>query len=274
MGDILLAAGVLGGLALFFGTVLAAASRFLKVEEDPRIDATEELLPGTNCGACGQPGCRAFAEALVTGRVQPSGCTVSSPDQMDAVAAYLGVSAGAAAKRVARLHCAGGAAQAVSLANYSGETTCAAAAVVSGGGKACSWGCLGLDDCARACTFDAITMNADRLPVVDVDKCTACNDCVVACPRNLFEILPLAQPVLVQCKAPLAGEMAHAVCDVACDACGKCALDAPAGRIIMRDNLPVVDYSGPPLGPEVTARCPTRAIRWVPRGQFEEDSRA
>ncbi|MCU7859211.1 MAG: Fe-S cluster protein, partial [Candidatus Thiodiazotropha sp. (ex Lucinoma kastoroae)] len=45
------------GIGLLFAIILAVAYRFLKVQEDPRIEATEDLLPGSNCGACGQPGC-------------------------------------------------------------------------------------------------------------------------------------------------------------------------------------------------------------------------
>jgi ferredoxin len=173
-------------------------------------------------------------------------------------------------KRVARLHCAGGRAQARQIAEYEGHDTCRAAAIVSGGGKGCSWGCLGLADCERSCDFDAIRMNANGLPVVDFDKCTACGDCVEACPKDLFEILPVDQPLLVQCRIPLAGEEATALCSVACDACGRCAADS-SGLLKMIGNLPVLD----PLAtaeprPEATYRCPTGAIRWVPLGQFDE----
>ena len=48
--------GIMLGIGTFFGVVLALADRYLRVQEDPRIDVLEELLPGTNCGACGQPG--------------------------------------------------------------------------------------------------------------------------------------------------------------------------------------------------------------------------
>ena len=65
MNSLLVAPGIMVGIGLFFGTVLAVAQRFLKVDEDPRIEATNELLPGTNCGACGEPGCRGLAEKLV-----------------------------------------------------------------------------------------------------------------------------------------------------------------------------------------------------------------
>ena len=77
MNSLLIAPAIMVGIGLFFGTILAIAQRFLKVDEDPRIEVTNELLPGTNCGACGQPGCLPFAEKLVAGDVDPSQCTVS-----------------------------------------------------------------------------------------------------------------------------------------------------------------------------------------------------
>ncbi|MGB5628671.1 MAG: (Fe-S)-binding protein, partial [Woeseiaceae bacterium] len=83
MNSLLLAPTIMVGIGLFFGTVLAIAQRFLKVDEDPRIEATNELLPGTNCGACGQPGCLAFAEKLVSGDVEPGQCTVSTDENLE-----------------------------------------------------------------------------------------------------------------------------------------------------------------------------------------------
>ena len=61
MQQIAIAVAVMTGLGLFFAAVLALAYRFLRVEEDPRLEVVEELLPGNNCGACGEPGCAAFA---------------------------------------------------------------------------------------------------------------------------------------------------------------------------------------------------------------------
>jgi electron transport complex protein RnfB len=267
--SVMWAAVIMGGLGLLFATILAVAYRFLRVAEDPRVEQVEGMLPGSNCGACGVPGCRAFAEAVVSGSAPPSQCTVSSAEGIEAIADLLGVDAGARVQRVARLHCAGGAAHAGRVASYRGLATCQAAALVGGGGKACSWGCLGLADCDRACTFDAITMGADGLPVVDIESCTACGACVDACPRSLFEILPLGLPLLVQCSLPLAGDDARTLCRVACDGCGRCAADAAPGVIEMRNELPVVDpAAGERAELEATLRCPTGAIRWVTGAQF------
>ncbi|MHC4990681.1 MAG: RnfABCDGE type electron transport complex subunit B [Planctomycetota bacterium] len=269
MTTTLLAIAIMSGLGAFFGIGLAVAHRFLRVEEDPRLEMLEEMLPGSNCGACGEAGCRAFAEALVEGRRTPGGCTVAAPTEIDSIAAFLGVDPGQQEKRVARLHCAGGLGLARQIAEYEGYGSCRAAHLVGGGGKGCTWGCLGLADCMNVCDFDAIHMNEQRLPVVDVDKCTACGDCVEVCPRDLFDIMPLAHRLIVQCAAPLEGDEARAVCQVACDACGRCAQDAPPGLVRMENNLPIVDYgAGGPARPEATHRCPTGAIQWVEGDQF------
>ena len=271
MSEILTAAAIMGGLGLAFGAVLAFAHRFLRVEEDPRLERVVEMLPGSNCGACGEPGCRALAEKLVAGVAAPSKCTVSSRLQVEAIAELLGVDAGEEVKRVARLHCAGGLGRALQVARYEGFPSCRAAHLVGGGGLECTWGCLGLGDCEVACTFDAIAMNALSLPAVDVEACTACGDCVDACPRDLFELMPLSHNLIVQCKAPLAADDARRLCKVACDACGRCAQDAAPGLIRMEGNLPVIDYAaGGPAAPEATFRCPTGAIQWVVGEQFAE----
>ncbi|MEA3277414.1 MAG: RnfABCDGE type electron transport complex subunit B [Pseudomonadota bacterium] len=271
MNSFIVAPAIMAGLGLFFAVILAIAYRFLRVQEDPRIEDTEDLLPGSNCGACGQPGCHAFAERLVQGQVAPSQCTVAPAEAVDAIAELLDVDPGQQEKRVTRLHCAGGRGQAYQIAEYRGFESCRAASVVSEGGKGCPWGCLGLADCRDACGFDAIKMNANGLPSVAVDRCTACGDCVAACPRDLFELMPLSHHLFVQCRAPLAGDMATALCTTACDACERCVADAAPGLIRMEDNLPVVDYgAGGPARPEATFRCPTGAIQWLDGAQFAD----
>ena len=100
---ILIALAALGGLTLILALMLILANQRLYVYEDPRIDTVEDMLPHANCGACGYPGCRPFAEALVTGAVLPGKCTVSSEEGRSAIATFLGVALGAEEKQVARL---------------------------------------------------------------------------------------------------------------------------------------------------------------------------
>ena len=262
---------ILGGVGLFFGFLIAMANKKFYVWEDPRIGEVEELLPNSNCGACGLPGCRAFAEAVVDGKEQPSGCTVMGEEDLADVASYLGVDAGEANKRVARLLCAGGKDEAARNSDYAGLETCKAAASVAGGGKACNWGCLGLADCEIACDLDAIYMNDNLLPVVIPERCTACNDCVVACPKDLFELMPIEQKLIVQCKNLLKGDAAEDLCSVACNTCNRCVADSEPGVIDLIDNLAVINYEKNELtSPKAIERCPTGAIVWVEGQQFVE----
>ncbi len=252
------------GLGLVLSSLLAVANRKLWVFEDPRIDAVEELLPNTNCGACGTAGCRVFAEALIAGETQPANCTVNSSDATGEIAEYLGIDAGDVVKRVARLACAGGSNVARNTASYSGMESCRAASVINGGPKNCSWGCIGLSDCAKVCDQNAITMNRHHLPVVDPDKCTACNDCVEICPKGLFSLQPVTQQLWVACKNLLHGDAAEAECEVACNACERCAVDSPEGLIEIKNNLAVINYEKNHLASTVAIeRCPTGAIVWL-----------
>ncbi|WP_421949586.1 RnfABCDGE type electron transport complex subunit B [Phaeodactylibacter xiamenensis] len=259
---ILTAIAALGGLTFLLALMLVLANKKLYVYEDPRIDTVEDMLPHANCGACGYPGCRPFAEALVAGEALPGKCTVSSEETRERIAGYLGVALGNEDRKVARLACAGGANVARVRAQYEGMRSCQAAALVSGGGKGCSWGCLGYGDCEVVCDFDAIQMDEQGLPVVDTDKCTACGDCVEACPKGLFSLEPLQNHLWVACKNLEQGNEILEDCEVACTACGRCAMDAPGGLIEMAYNLPVIRHGAAAESKDAIQRCPTGAIVW------------
>ena len=259
---------VMVGLGLLLSVALAFANKKLYVYEDPRIEAVDSMLPQANCGACGFPGCRAMAEKLVSGETNPSKCTVSNKGTTERIASYLGVPAGHEEKRVARLACAGGHNVARVQARYEGVPTCRAAHLVGGAGKGCAWGCLGFGDCADVCSFDAIRMAKHGLPVVNLERCTACGDCVRVCPRDLFSIQPVSHRLWVACKSLAKGEEAEAECAVACTGCGLCALDAKAGVIEMVNNLAVVNYEkNEKASADAIQRCPTGAIVWIDEKQ-------
>jgi electron transport complex protein RnfB len=260
---IIIAVFTIGGLTLGLALMLVIANKKLYVYEDPRIDVVEDLLPHANCGACGYPGCRPFAEALVSGKVLPGKCTVSSEEGRESIGNYLGISIGSEEKQLARLACAGGTNVARNKAQYEGLQNCQAAALVSGGGKGCFWGCLGFGDCMQVCDFDAIKMDEHGLPVVDTDKCTACGDCVEVCPKDLFSLQPVSHQLWVACKNLEKGDEVLEECQVACTACGRCAMDAPANLITMEHNLPVINYSIAKQNQVPIQRCPTGAIVWL-----------
>lgn len=247
-------------LSLLFSTGLVVAYKKLKVEEDPKIEAVNEALPQANCGACGFSGCRAFAEAVVKGKADSNGCPVGGNDVAAEVADILGVSAGTVLKRVARLHCRGTKEAAASRGLYLGVTTCAASHII-GGNKQCSYGCMGYGDCVLACQFDAMEMGEDGLPVVFEENCTACGKCVDACPRNLYELLPIEQNIFVYCRSLDGPKVSRKLCKNACIACGICARACPE-QIFMENNLAVIhDYKK--IDPEkipAIEKCPTNAI--------------
>lgn len=260
---VLTAIGVVAVLTIMLASLLIFASRKLHVDEDPRLDVVEEMLPHNNCGGCGYPSCRMFAEALVSAKALPGKCSVSSEQERTAVATFLNVEEGIQIKQVARLACAGGSNVARNQAYYQGLQTCGGAATVVGGGKQCSWGCLGLGDCERACDFAAIKMNPHGLPVVDENKCTACGDCIEACPKDLFSLQPVDQHLWVTCKNLEQGDQVLDYCQVACTACGRCAIDAPGSAITMVNNLPLLQYVKGNRNRNAIERCPTGAIVWI-----------
>ncbi|HEX5133196.1 MAG TPA: (Fe-S)-binding protein [Candidatus Krumholzibacteria bacterium] len=265
-----IAVGFLLGLTVALAVVLAIANSRLKVYEDPRIDAVQAMLPNNNCGACGLPGCRAFAEKVVEGAIQPSGCTVGGASTASAVATYLGVDAGEAVRRTARLLCAGGANVAIQMADYQGHPSCRAASAAGGGGKGCRYGCLGYGDCEDVCDFNAIVMSPTGLPVIDAEMCTACGDCIDICPKNVLELYPLEQRLIVQCKSELEGDEILELCKVACTGCARCVADGPDGLLKMINNIPVLNRDLLNVQTEAaTRRCPTGAIAWLEDTRFQ-----
>lgn len=275
IGSVVLAGVFMALLGSLLAWLLAAANKRLYVYEDPRIGEVEEMLPKSNCGACGTAGCRNFAEKVVEGAIVPAKCTVNTPDMNAYIAKFLGVEMGDVVKQVARLACAGGKHVARQRAHYKGLDSCRAAATVGGGGKDCAWGCLGLGDCEVVCDFDAISMNQFGLPVVDVDKCTACGDCVEVCPKALFSMQPITHKLWVACKNRADGDTAEAQCEVACTACGKCVMDAAPGLMKLDHELATIDYSQNRLAsPKAIERCPTGAIVWLEGGQVKKGKEA
>lgn len=247
-------------LGLLFSTGLVVAYQRLRVEEDPKIQEVSEILPQANCGACGYSGCRAFAEAVVKGDIAANGCPVGGKDVAQQIADTLGVEAGEIIKKVVRLHCRGTQQAAKNRGVYLGISTCYAANLI-GGNKQCTFGCLGYGDCVRVCQFDALFMREDGLPEVIEDKCTACGQCVDACPRNLFELHPIDQNIIVFCRSLDRGPAAKKACKNACIGCGICVRACPE-TIVLEENLArITDYKKiePDTIPAIE-KCPTDSI--------------
>ncbi len=187
---------VMGGLGLSIGLVLAVAAKLFYVYVDPTIEAVTAALPGANCGGCGQPGCSANAEAIVAGKAAPNSCVAAGPEVGETIAALLGVAVEAVEPDFARPGCYFGVAEADTKFFYHGLNDCRAAAMLSGGMKVCTIGCLGLGTCVRACPFDALSMGAEGLPVVNEKRCTGCGTCERVCPKHIITLSSVTRRIL------------------------------------------------------------------------------
>ncbi|MCJ7774651.1 MAG: RnfABCDGE type electron transport complex subunit B, partial [Desulfobacterales bacterium] len=196
MNTVLIAVFILGGLGLLTGAILAVASKIFYVYVDPKVTAVENVLPGANCGGCGLPGCGANAEAVVAGKADPNSCVAGGPDIAEAIAEIMGVKIEAREPDIARPGCTYGVGDADVKYIYDGIRDCRAAALLSGGMKVCTIGCLGLGSCEKACQFNAISMSPDGLPVVSEERCTGCGACERVCPKNIIRLSSVTRRIL------------------------------------------------------------------------------
>ncbi|MBU0502581.1 MAG: RnfABCDGE type electron transport complex subunit B, partial [Candidatus Margulisbacteria bacterium] len=251
----------MGGLGLFFATILAVASQKLKVKEDPTVESISEALPGLNCGACGQAGCHDLAVKLTAqGSLDNLSCPPGGAETAESIAKILGIDAGTQIKKRAVIKCGGTKELANDRADYHGVKTCTAAELVGGGAKACSYGCLGYGDCEKICPFDAIHIGEDGLPHVIEENCTACGLCVEACPRLIIDLVPCSNRVVVACNSQDKGAVVRQACRVGCIGCMLCTKTSPEGYTV-KNTLAKVNYEkGDAAADAAIIKCPTKCI--------------
>ncbi|AFG36632.1 putative NADH:ubiquinone oxidoreductase, subunit RnfB [Spirochaeta africana DSM 8902] len=262
----------MAGTAALFAAVLFWASRRFAVHEDPRIDTVAEMLPGINCGACGFPGCRQMAEALVrgaeSGDISGLFCPPGGGDAMNEIGGFFGLDVGSEKQTVAVVRCGGSRDAAPSRTVFDAAQSCALQHAVHAGRSGCPFGCLGCGDCERVCPFDAIIVNPETgLPEVDEQRCTSCGKCVVACPRDLIQIRPVGKTrkhkrVWINCRNTQKGGLAKKNCSVSCIGCGKCVkvCDDIVQAITMDNNLAYIDPDICISCGKCVGVCPTGAI--------------
>lgn len=255
-------------LGLLLAVVLYFVAQKFKVEEDPRIDIVEAIMPGANCGGCGQAGCRAFAEACVkAGNLDSLFCPVGGNATMKKVADALGLQVAEKAPMVAVVRCNGTCENRPKTNIYDGVATCAAKSALYSGDTGCRYGCVGCGDCVRVCNFGALSMDTvTGLPVVDEEKCAACGACVKACPKGVIELRnkgPKNRRVFVSCVSKDKGAVARKACKAACIGCGKCAKVCPFEAITVENNVAYIDFNKCKLCTKCVAECPTGAIHKV-----------
>lgn len=156
----------LGSLSLAFGAVLGFAAVKFKVEGDPLVEQIDELLPQTQCGQCGFPGCRPYAQAIADG--DPiNKCPPGGQSTINNLADLLGVEA-------PTLDAEHGETLDVKRVAYIREDEC-----------------IGCTKCLQACPVDAILGAAKQMHTVVADECTGCDLCVEPCPVDCIDMLPV-----------------------------------------------------------------------------------
>jgi len=259
----------MGAIAAVLAAGLGIASNIFYTESDERIDEIEEVLPGADCGACGFGGCRAFAEAVVAGEAEITGCPVGGAPAAEKIAEIMGSQTEEKEAEVAQLLCQGSPEKTTSAGDYEGLESCQACEVIKGGEKECSYGCLGFGDCVEVCPVDAITMGDDQLPDIDQEKCTGCNKCVVECPKDIIILAPETGENHIRCYSKDQGSKVRQYCEVGCIACGQCVRECPVDAIEIKNNLAVLDYEKCINCGLCSLVCPTDTIEF--NGQIVEE---
>ncbi|VEB25485.1 electron transport complex protein RnfB [Actinobacillus lignieresii] len=148
-------------IALIFGAILGYSSIKLKVEADPIVEQIDALLPQSQCGQCGYPGCKPYAEAIANGD-QITKCVPGGPPLVVKIADLLGVEVPAMD---------GVAEPEVKVALIHEDM------------------CIGCTKCIQACPVDAIIGTNKAMHTVIPDLCTGCELCVAPCPTNCIEMV-------------------------------------------------------------------------------------
>ena len=257
------AVGLIAGIAIF------VANRILPKEDESLQKANEvkEFLPGADCGACGQPGCFAYAQAVAKNVMilQESPCRILAKDEEGSarLGEYLGVDlsdAGPGSKAI--VHCTG---DSPAIGSYNGVGTCAAAVLIGAGEKECPYACVGYGDCATVCPADAISIDAQKhVAFVDWAKCIGCGMCVRTCPRELIELVDAEMPQYLGCNYRAAKDVVgRKKCSVGCLHCRICVRSSEGGETEWDEAKDLPRFVGVPAVVAIE-KCPRKIILKTP----------
>ncbi len=167
--NIIIAIAVLAGIASLFGALLGFASVRFKVDADPIVDQLDALLPQTQCGQCGYPGCKPYAQAVSDGEAINK-CAPGGEDTIKKIADLLGV-------EVQPLD-----------EHHESDNTPKVAYIIEED-------CIGCTKCIQACPVDAIIGAAKQMHTIISDECTGCDLCVAPCPVDCIEMHPIPKTI-------------------------------------------------------------------------------
>ena len=251
--EILIAAVTVAFIGALCAVMLVLASKFFSSEENEKVKAIRDCLPGANCGACGYAGCDGYAKALSTEEgVKVNLCAPGGDSAARQIAEILGVDFEDVVTKVAVIHCYGDCDHTSNKMDYVGINSCEAAKIFYGGRKKCSFGCIGLGDCVKQCPNNAICIEKG-IAHIDTRLCIGCGICARACPQKLIEIVTDGEKILVTCNNKERGVAVRSKCTNGCIGCKKCEKNCPEGAIKVVNNLAIIDY-------ELCTRCGKCAV--------------
>jgi len=150
-----------------FGLGLGWAARKFQVDSDPVVDEIDRLLPQTQCGQCGYPGCRPYAEAVARGEAGINQCPPGGEAGVRALAELLGR-------------------EPVALNPENGEVKQPQIALID------EQVCIGCTLCIQACPVDAILGAARQMHTVIASECTGCELCLPPCPVDCIDLVAVS----------------------------------------------------------------------------------
>ncbi|AWH87390.1 electron transport complex subunit RsxB [Limnobaculum parvum] len=156
-------------LALVCGAILGFAARRFQVDADPIVDKVEALLPQSQCGQCGYPGCRPYAEAVANNGENINQCAPGGEAVMLKLADTLGIEP-----------------QPLDQSTMESNPVRKVAFIDENN-------CIGCTKCIQACPVDAIVGSTRAMHTVVIDLCTGCDLCVAPCPTDCIEMRPVEQ---------------------------------------------------------------------------------
>lgn len=159
---------IMAVLAVLLGVVLGIAAIKYKVDEDPLVDKIDEILPQTQCGQCGYPGCKPYATALAAGEAEINLCVPGGDDGVRKLADLLGK-------------------EYIPMSGEAAVEKPKSTAVID------EATCIGCTLCIQACPVDAILGSAKHLHSVLQSECTGCELCVAPCPVDCISMVPVPE---------------------------------------------------------------------------------
>jgi electron transport complex protein RnfB len=160
---------VMIGIALFLGTVLGYSAIRFKVQGNPLVEKIDAVLPQTQCGQCGYPGCKPYAEAIAKGEAEINKCPPGGEDGIHKLADLLGKEF---------IPFGEGAAPKAKSVAFIDENTC-----------------IGCTLCIQACPVDAIAGAAKQMHTIIASECTGCELCLAPCPVDCISMEVIGEDI-------------------------------------------------------------------------------